>query len=153
MRILLLPFLFLAMTAMTFKGDKPKITKDDNTIFVDGAAYFKYKWNMKYNYGMSIDKVNGEKLFFLRREEYVDPATMSKSNPDGKVHYYSLIREGESEVSCEIKSFTAKSLARMLLDYGVLDENGDIREESFHRMCAQAGKIYSQNKPVNIRVR
>ncbi len=152
MKTLLLPILFLALASFNVKGDDPKITKDDNTIFVDGKAYFKFKWEKGTN-SMIVDKVNGEKLFYLRREEYTDQSQITSGNPKGIVLYYSLIREGSSEVSCEIKAITAKYLAKILLEYDILDENGNVKEENFKRMSNNFGKTISQNRPVNINIR
>lgn len=126
---------------------KPKIKKKDGVVTVDGAPYFQYEYKRAVG-GMDITSLSGDKLFFLRMDEYYDPAKISKSNTTGKVSYASLIREGGTEVICELDSASPKYLAMLLLEYAALDESGKIVEANFQKMVTHVGMTYSAGRPV-----
>lgn len=152
MKTFILAALLLVTFGFTTDKGGPKITKKDHLVLVDGVPYFLFE-RTTLVFGVSIAKPNGEKLFFLRQEEYYDNARISNSNPNGKQTYYSLIREGSDEVSCEFNGVSAKYLAKILLEYKVLDADGNIIEENFNKMTVHVGMQQSKNRPVNVNYR
>jgi hypothetical protein len=139
------------LTALLFiafgfsKGDpKPKIKTSDHIVSVDGVPYFKSTNNRTIG-GVDIAKVDGTKLLFLRRESFFDPTLLSKSNTTGTHYFYSMIREGQTDVLCELSNGQVgnKSLARLFLEYNVIRENGDIDDENLKKMAGLIGMTHS----------
>jgi hypothetical protein len=143
----LLLFLLLSVSfGFTNSSAKPKIKAKDGIVTVDGAPYLKYEYKRVVG-GYDFMNLNGDKLFFLRGEDYYDPARISKSNTTGKVSYASLIREGGTEVLCELDTPNPKYVAWLLYDYAVLDDKGNIVEANFQKMATQVGMTYSAGRP------
>ena len=150
MKSLLITTLLFISFGFTSSGSKPKIKQKDNLVTVEGTPYFKHEMTRAV-FGYNISSPDGEQLFFLRQEKYNDPTKATKSNSTTTVYYYSLIREGGTEVLCELRSAGGKYLAKLLMEYTVLDTNGKIIEANFQKMVTHAGMTFSANRPVIIR--
>jgi len=142
MKFTLLTALLFLSFAFTTGEPKAKLKAKDGVVTVDGAPYVQYE-QKKTVRGTQFKDRNGNNLFFVRDEYYDDPVQISKSNPHGRVYYASLIREGSQDVACEVPSSYPKHLARMLLEYEVLDASGNLVEANFQKMVVQVGKTYS----------
>jgi hypothetical protein len=53
------------------------------------------------------------------------------------------IPEGATEVLCEIDGMSLKWIARLFLEYNVLDEKGALIEANLQRMAVHMGKAFS----------
>lgn len=146
MRTTLFSLLLLALVSAFTIGDDHKIKKKDNLILVDGTPYFRF--DRSAIGGISIEKVEGGKLLFLRVGKYYDPTPNSKGVPTGDRYFYSIIPEGATEVLCEIDGMSVKWIARVLLEYNVLDEKGAIIEANLQRMAVHVGKPYSAKSTI-----
>lgn len=142
MKTLIITSLLLVLFGFTNGDPKPKIKTKDNIVTVDGVPYFHCKYN-RLVLGYDIAKLDGTKLLFLRRQEYYNPSMVSKNNPSGKSFFYSMIRDGQTDVLCELSYASGKYVAKLFLEYSILDENGAINEANLQRMAAQVGKTYS----------
>lgn len=150
MKALLFTCVLFLTFGFTTAGGGPKIKKKDDVVTVDGEPYFRHEWN-KLVGCWEIKNIDGTKLMILRKESYYDPSAVSKSNPSGNRIYYSLILEGQTEVSCEPGSGTAKYLAKLFMEYTILDENGNVIPANLDKMAVAIGKTYSPKAAIIVR--
>lgn len=149
LKTLLITSLLLVVFGFTNSDPKPKIKTKDNIVSVDGVPYFYAKYNRLIG-GIDIAKVDGTKLLFLRRQNYTDPSLVNKNNPTGKSSFYSMIREGQTEVLCELSYASNKYLAKLFLEYTILDENGNINDANLLKLAGQIGKTFSSKNVIII---
>ncbi|MFK7808277.1 MAG: hypothetical protein AB8F74_10795 [Saprospiraceae bacterium] len=134
--------LFIFVSSYAQKDPKVKFKK--GIVTVDGVPFLKVE-KMKGINARTVYNMQDEKLFFFRIDSYTDIDKISDSNPKGNVSYSSVFQGEGTEVLFEY-GFGFKPFGKLLLEFEVIDDNGQIIEENLEKMAAMVGMEYSRNR-------
>jgi hypothetical protein len=139
-------FLLLASTA-TFSVYSQKIKIDENIAYVDGTAWVKYEKRNMANEASIMGMAAQNEEIFIQFQDYTDPNTISKSNPEGKVRWVEInfLTLG---IKCEVNSMMHKGLVNLLIDNKIYLD-GTLNAENAALMVNKYGTKFSDNRPRN----
>lgn len=127
MKNVLLILLFIYTAAVSFSKDKKSAVElREDTVYVEGSSLFIME-KLKpfpgfFNY--FIKNLKGDKLAFLKFNEYYDPKEISSANPKGRVTYYEVTFI-ESNQKAEIPAFARQiKIAEFLTNQHLLSAEG-----------------------------
>ena len=142
MKYLILSILLVFATGCSF-SQNVKIKND--IAMVDGENYLKYVRQEMANEASVYLLDSENEVIFIRYMSYINPANISKSNPEGKVRWIE-INFLTLELKCEVDSRTHQALVKLFYNNGLVTDNA-LNEEKIRLFVSKYGTTYSDNRP------
>ena len=138
-------YLILVFLLLAFSGLTQKVKKKGNIIFIDKKEYVKLE-NDKVNPGsFYITNLKGEKLIYVKAQNYIDPRFQTKGNPTGRIGYWEICNSIGDTIRFEYAS-TKKKICKLFFNEGIINADGTLNRDKLNNLSKKIGKPYTRRR-------